>query len=259
MLRTLPLTRNYTETQRLIGIVVFAVLAIISAKIEIPRDPVPFTMQPFVVLLAGMVLGARDGALSLGLYVGLIALGFPFDANGRGTAALFGPTGGYLMGFVIAAWAVGWLVENGDTRFWQRLSTGLFTIAIVYLFGAYVLKNVTGDNGQTVWSIIGDEPFLYGGYLICIGIAVWVIWRSIVHGDTRFWQPLGAGVVGIAVIYIFGIYVLKNVTGNNWQTAWEIGGEPFLGLDLIKAIIAAGLAESTRKLLLRSLTPPEIQ
>jgi biotin transporter BioY len=62
------------------------------------------------------------------------------------------------------------------------------------------------------------------------------------------------------VIYAFFVTFLKNVLDiDSWKAAWDLGGEPFLGLDLIKAIIAAGLAESTRRLLLRSLTPPEIQ
>lgn len=186
MLRSLPQTRDFSRVQRLATVVFFAALTIVAAKLEIPREPVPFTMQPFAVLLAGMVLGSRDGALSQFFYVSLIALGFPFDARGLGTAALFGPTGGYLLGFIAAAGIVGLLVERGANRVWQR----------------------------------------------------WI-----------------AGVAGIAVIYLFGIYVLKNVTGMNWRAAWAAGGEPFLALDLMKAIIAAALTETARALLLRAFMP----
>ncbi len=188
MLRTLPKTRDFSELQRVAMIAVFTVLTIILTQIKIPTQPVPFTMQPFAVLLAGMVLGGRDGALALASYVGLIALGAPVDANGLGTAALFGATGGYLIGFVFAAGVVGWIVE---------------------------------------------------------------------HGADNFWIRAGAGFVGIAVIYLFGIVVLKNVVGMDWSAAWAAGGRPFLGLDILKVLIAAGLAEGTRRFLLQTLLPTD--
>ena len=183
MLRTLPQTRDLSWLHRLAAIGVFTLLTILSAQLEIPRQPVPFTMQPLVVMLAGMVLGGRDGALSMFFYVSLIALGFPFDANHVGTAALFGPTGGYLLGFVVAAGVIGLICEYSQDRFWMR----------------------------------------------------WL-----------------AGVVGIAIIYLFGMVVLRNITGMNWSETWAAGGEPFLVFDLIKAVIAAGLSESARAMILRS-------
>lgn len=186
MLRILPQTREFTNWQRLAGIALFTAITIIAARIEIPQEPVPFTMQPLAVLLAGMILGGRDGAWSQFAYVSLIALGFPFDANRLGTAALFGTTGGYLIGFIAAAGVVGFLVERGANRIWQR----------------------------------------------------WL-----------------AGVVGIGVMYLFGIYVLKNVAGLSWDAAWAAGGAPFLILDLIKAVIAAAVTETGRMLLLRMLSP----
>ncbi|MBC7872150.1 MAG: biotin transporter BioY [Chitinophagaceae bacterium] len=186
MLRTFPQTRDLSQSRRLIGIVAFTMITIIAARLKIPMEPVPFTMQPFAVLLAGMILGSRDGALSQAAYVGLIALGLPFDANMRGTAALFGATGGYLIGFIVAAGVVGLLVERAGSRFWQR----------------------------------------------------WL-----------------AGIVGIVIIYIFGIYVLKNVTAMDWSAAWSSGVGPFLVPDMIKAVIAAGIAEGGRTLLGRFLNP----
>jgi len=190
MLRSLPKTRDFSELQRLAMIAVFTVLMIILTQIKIPTQPVPFTMQPFAVLLAGLVLGGRDGALAMASYVGLIALGFPVDANGLGTAALFSATGGYIIGFVFAAGVTGLLVEFGAKTFWMRAL---------------------------------------------------------------------AGFVGIAVLYLFGIVVLKNVIGMDWHAAWMAGGYPFLGLDIIKVLIAAGLAEGTRRLLLNTMLPPEMQ
>ena len=188
MFRTLPKTRNFSEAQRLAMILAFAAITMIFAQIKIPLQPVPFTMQPLAVLLAGMVLGGRDGALALATYVGFIALGLPVDANNMGAAALFSPTGGYLIGFVAAAGVVGLIVENSANRFWLRAL---------------------------------------------------------------------AGIVGIGVIYLFGIAVLMNVAEMSFGAAWAAGGQPFLGLDLVKAVIAAGLAEGTRRLLLQTLLPPQ--
>jgi biotin transport system substrate-specific component len=173
---------------RLAGIAFFTAFIALGAQIEIYfGGPVPFTLQVLVVLLAGMVLGARDGAASVLAYLGLIALNLPVAAGGAGNAAFTGATAGYLIGFVPAAFVAGWLVEHGAGRIWQR----------------------------------------------------WL-----------------AGMVGVGIIYLFGVPVLKLVLGVDWSTAWQYGGYPFLGLDAIKALIAAGLVETTRALLLR-LDEPE--
>jgi len=182
MLRTLPQTRDYTTISRLAGAAIFTVITILSARVTVEIGIVPFTMQPLAVLLSGMVLGARDGMLSQAAYVALIALGLPFDARGLGTAALFGPTGGYLVGFIAAAGVTGLLVEKGTARLWQR----------------------------------------------------WL-----------------AGVIGVVVIYVFGVLVLKLHAGMDWSAAWTAGVAPFMLPDLGKAFIAAALAEGGRKLLMQ--------
>ena len=182
MFRTLPQTRDTGLLWRLTGVGLFTLVTAVAARLTIPMEPVPFTLQPLAVLLAGLVLGARDGALSQLMYVALIAAGLPLDANLRGQAALFGPTGGYLIGFIAAAFAAGWLVEHSANRLWQRLL---------------------------------------------------------------------AGVVGIVVIYAFGVPVLMLVRGLDLSTALANGALPFLVPDLAKALIAASLTEGGRALLLR--------
>src|SRR4051794_34684453 len=182
MLRTFPQMRDARLTYRLASIGAFTLLTIISARISIPMQPVPFTLQNLAVLLAGLILGSRDGALSQLLYLALIAVGLPVDAKGIGAAALFSPTAGYLLGFVGAAFVAGFLVERGASRMGQH----------------------------------------------------WL-----------------AGIAGTAVIYLGGIVVLKAVTGMGWDAAWMAGVAPFIPLDLVKAIIAAALAEGGRALLMR--------
>lgn len=185
MLRTLEQRKAKSNSlpMRLAGIAVFTILMVISAKMSIQIGTVPFTMQVLVVLLSGMVLGSREGAASQIAYLSLIAANFPVDANSLGSAALFGATGGYLVGFVIAAFVIGWIVEHSQDKVWQR----------------------------------------------------WI-----------------AGVIGIVVIYAYGMFFLKFITGMEWSVAWSNGVAPFIVADLIKALIAAMLVEGSRSLLLRN-------
>lgn len=159
MLRALPQTRNWSPSYRLAGIAVFAALTAVCAKITIPMQPVPFTMQTFAVLLAGMALGARDGAWSQLVYVALVAAGLPLDAFGRGSAALFGPTGGYLVGFVAAAFVVGWLVERAEKRLWQRWLAGLIGAALIHVLGLPVLSLTRTFDLGAAWTL-GTAPFI---------------------------------------------------------------------------------------------------
>jgi biotin transport system substrate-specific component len=105
----------------------------VCAQVQVPLWPVPMTMQTFGVLLLGMAFGARLGAATVALYLLEGAAGLPVFAQFKaGLPVLFGPTGGYLFGFVIAAWLVGSLAERG----WDR---GVFTTALAMLFGNIVL------------------------------------------------------------------------------------------------------------------------
>lgn len=158
MLRTFSQWHETTLTRRLLGVGLFTLITVVSARITIPLDPVPFTLQPLAVLLAGMVLGARDGALSQLAYLGLIAVGLPVDANMRGQAALFSATGGFLVGFVAAAFVAGWLVEHSGQRLWQRWLAGTAGVLVIYLLGLPVLMLVSGlDLGTAI--AVGAAPF----------------------------------------------------------------------------------------------------
>ena len=113
------------------------VAALAQVSIPLPFTPVPITGQTFAVLLMGAALGSRRGAASLGLYVIEGALGLPVFAGGAsGIARLFGPTGGYLIGFVAAACVVGWLAERGLDRRWRTaLPVFLAGEIVIYLIG----------------------------------------------------------------------------------------------------------------------------
>jgi biotin transport system substrate-specific component len=159
MLRTVPQTRDTQLGYRLASIGVFTLLTILLARVTILMQPVPFTLQTLAVVLAGLILGARDGALSQLVYLALIAINVPVDARGLGAAALVGPTAGYLFGFVAGAFVAGLLVERGTQRIWQRWLAGVAGITVIYLFGIVVLKINTGMAWDAAWTA-GVAPFI---------------------------------------------------------------------------------------------------
>jgi biotin transport system substrate-specific component len=161
MLRTLPKTSHPSLAIRIGGILLFAALSALAARVTIPVEPVPFTLQTLAVVLAGMTLGARDGALSQLVYVALIAAGLPIDARGLGQAALFGPTGGYLVGFIAAAFVSGLLVERAGTRVWARWLAGLAGMGVIYAFGATWLAVSRGMTPDAAFNA-GIAPFIVG-------------------------------------------------------------------------------------------------
>ena len=123
----------------LAAVTAFAALTAVGARVQVhlPFTPVPVTGQVFCVILAGAVLGARLGFVSQVQYLAAGAAGLPVFAHGGGPAALLGATGGYLIGFPLAAAATGALCA----RLGERRRIGLFAgclagVAVIHLFGA---------------------------------------------------------------------------------------------------------------------------
>ena len=115
--------RDDLRTRLLMGfaaVVIGSLLLTASARTQIPFWPVPMTMQTMAVILIGMTLGSRLGLLVVAAYILEGLMGLPVFANsparGSGLAYLMGPTGGYLIGFCVAAYVSGWLAERGYGR-----------------------------------------------------------------------------------------------------------------------------------------------
>jgi biotin transport system substrate-specific component len=151
-----------------------------QARIDLPFSPVPITGQTFAVLLVGAALGARRGAAAVAAYVLQGAVGLPVYAGGTaGLAILFGPTGGYLAGFVVAAWLVGWLAERGfDRRIHTALAAFLVGEAAIFACGLAVLAAFVGVERVVT---LGLLPFIPGEVvkLAGAGLALPAAWQVV--------------------------------------------------------------------------------
>ncbi len=131
----------------------FAALTALGAQIEIPHQPIPFTLQTFFVLLSGAFLGARNGFMAQLLYITAGAIGLPvFSGASFGLVRLFGMTGGYLMGFPIAAALIGYLVTVRHGYIWTLIAM-VFGLAVVFTLGTLYLNFTAIHNlGQAIVS-----------------------------------------------------------------------------------------------------------
>lgn len=150
-----------------------AALTAVGAYIAVPIGPVPIVLQNLFVLLAGLLLGSRWGLASMAVYVLAGAVGLPVFASGAGgLGVLAGPTGGYLIGFVAAAFVVGLIVEKtGAKRLWD-VTAMIVGSLIIYLPGVIWLKVVTGMTWKAAMAA-GVLPFLIGDALkIAVAAAI---------------------------------------------------------------------------------------
>ncbi len=159
---------NTRSTVRLLLLSLGFTAAMVGAahiKLWLPFSPVPLTMQTFVVLLAGLSLGAAWGGWSQVQYLVLGILGLPAFVGGM--AALAGPTGGYLVGFMVAATVVGAIYSALRTTAGAVVACVAGT-AVIYLFGCLWLLVITGGPLAHVVTI-GVVPFLPGDALKLAG------------------------------------------------------------------------------------------
>jgi biotin transport system substrate-specific component len=155
--------------------------------IDVPPSPVPITGQTLAVGIVGATLGARRGASSIGLYA-LLGLFLPFYADGEsGWDVIWGATGGYIIGFIFAAYVIGWLAERGADR-----SIPLAFLAfvagqlIIFAFGLVGLKLAADESWS--WTVHnGFAIFIFGGLVkAAIGaLALPGAWRLVRRFERR--------------------------------------------------------------------------
>lgn len=156
-----------------------------SAKISVPFLPIKMTMQLFVVLALGLALGAQLAGLSVALYLvqgatGLLPVFTGTPEKGMGVVYMMGPTGGYLVGFLLAAIAVGWLADRGFSRHPVLAIVAAFVGAVlVYIPGVLWLSTLIG------W----DKSLQFGLYPFLAPDAIKVLLAALVVSGT--WRLLG--------------------------------------------------------------------
>ena len=175
-----------------VALVVIGVAALaIAAKIRVPFWPVPVTMQTFAVLTIGAAYGLRLGVATVVAYLAVGALGFDVftssTAEENGLAYMMGPTGGYLVGFALAAGLLGWLARRG----WDR-STGWMAAAmllgnlVIYAGGLAWLGHLfAAEHGWATVLDWGLWPFLLGdaAKLALAALIMPLAWRAV--GEAR--------------------------------------------------------------------------
>jgi biotin transport system substrate-specific component len=147
--------------------VIGSALLAVSAKIQVPIPPVPMTMQTLVVLIIGTTYGWRLAGATTLLYIAEGMAGLPVFANTPpqvpSAAYLLGPTGGYLVGYVAAAMAMGYLAERGwDRSLGRVLVMMILGHLIIFAFGVAWLAHLFGP--AKAW-FVGVTPFITGTVL----------------------------------------------------------------------------------------------
>lgn len=167
-------------TRDIVLIALFAgIMAVLGVfpPITLPVIGVPITAQSMGVMLAGGILGANRGALSMVLFLALVAYGLPFLAGGRGGfGVFFGASGGFLIGWIIAAYVVGLLVE----RFWSNLNyinafiaSVVGGIIVLYAIGIPWISVVAGISLSK--SFIGSMGFIPGDLIKAVIAALVIV------------------------------------------------------------------------------------
>jgi biotin transport system substrate-specific component len=171
---TVALATRTTRTRAIGILVAVAALALASQfALPLPGTPVPLTLQPLLVVLAGLVLGPIDAAVAMVIYLGLGAAGLPvFQPIGApGIARLLGPTGGYLLAYPVAAAVAGWL-GGGRESFATRSLAAMAGILVLYVGGIAQLTLLSGS--VVTATVIGALPFVAADAvkaLVAAGIA----------------------------------------------------------------------------------------
>lgn len=158
--------RSKISTQDMVLCGVFTTLIAVGAFIKVPVPVVPFTLQFLFTMLAGLLLGGRKGALSVGVYIVLGLVGLPVFAEGGGFWYILKPSFGYLLGFMLAAYVTGRMVERKG-----RLSTG-WVMAVNFL-GLFIVYAAGMIYYYVICNYVIDTPIALGPlFLYCFVLAV---------------------------------------------------------------------------------------
>jgi len=172
---------------QILSVVFVAVLTAAAAQLSfpLPFTPVPFTIQPMIVLVGAAALGSRLGALSQILYLTLGLAGLPVFAFSpelpQGFARLLGPTGGYLMAYPLAAFVTGLLAERGfDRRYLTSLLAMAVGLSIIFAGGVAWISGLAGSQAALA---TGLYPFIVVDVIkvVAAGLVLPTAWKFLRH------------------------------------------------------------------------------
>lgn len=221
-----------------------------SLSFPLPWTPVPFSMMPLGLLIAGGYQRPMYGFLSVGMYLAAGALGAPIYAEGAsGAGHLFGNTAGYLWGFLLVSPLIGWYLQRPRRSLGPRATTallGAFAVAVAAGTAAIAWTLTTGRGlgalRETQGWGVGSSALWYLAFLTvaCITLTAWTLQRR--RGETRQALELYLVMLGsIVVLHACGVAVLWASTGMELMAAVILGSVVFLPFDAVKAGLAVGL------------------
>lgn len=152
-----------TDTRTLVLAALFAALTAVGAFLKIPLGISSITLQFLITALAGILLGARWGALSQSAYVLMGLVGLPIFTQGGGLGYFLQPTCGFLFGLIPAAWVIGKLTER-HRGFGRVLLASLVGLGVLYLVGIpymYLVLNVYMGKGMSILAVLNAGMFLF--------------------------------------------------------------------------------------------------
>ncbi len=162
---------------RLIVLVLGVAILSLSAHFKVPFYPVPMTLQTLVVLLIGMSYGLHLGGATILSYLLLGAFGAPVFSGGVGFVYLVGPTGGYLVGFFVAAAVLGFLTERGMGQNWVTSAVlAVIGTVIIYALGLSWLTSIIGFEKAVQFGLM---PFVFGDCLkmVIVTLSIPLAWK----------------------------------------------------------------------------------
>jgi len=160
----------YTILMPLAGAVAITLAS--QVRIDLPGTPVPITGQTFAVLVWGLLFGGRQGFLAAATYLCAGAMGAPVFAGFTSLPALWGPTAGYLLGFLPGAWLAGTVAGSRSASFLRLTAAGLIGHIPILLIGALVMQTFTGWQFTLTMGVV---PFLLGDILKSMAAAAVVV------------------------------------------------------------------------------------
>lgn len=159
----------------LVGVLVLA----FSAQLSIPLTPVPLTFESATVILIGMAYGPRYGTYVVAAYLFAGATGLPVFADfSGGIIKFFGPTGGYLLGFLPAAWLSGYLAQHGFAK--NSLTSfvaGCFGVSIIFASGVLYLAHLIGWEKAIAFGLM---PFIASEIIKLVAVSFFIpkLWQQ---------------------------------------------------------------------------------